>query len=257
MKITSIAVAAFAVIGGAASAQAADSYVAISGAFSILNNSDNEGAFVGPFTTGAGTIIPAGAVLPDGTPVGWTTDFNNGYAISAAYGRRYGMLRGELELAWQRNGVDSHRNVSAGGLSLGSEDAGVLVTGSPNLGVTVADLVADGQGSLRTIYLMANALVDVPTGGPITPYIGGGAGVGFVNVDYSPSGVTIIDDGSTEFAWQAMAGASWALTTNAEVFAGYRYRRTSDVSVEASLFSAAFEVKNRGSLIEAGLRYSF
>lgn len=257
MKSISIAAAALAVIGGVASAQAADSYVAISGAFSILNNSDNEGAFVGPFTTGAGTIIPAGTVLPDGTPVGWTTDFNRGYAISAAYGRRYGMLRGELELAWQRNGVDSHRNVSAGGLSIGNEDAGVLVTGSPNLGVTVSDLVADGQGSLRTVYLMANAFIDVPTSGPITPYIGVGVGAGFVSIDYSPSGVTIIDDGSTEFAWQAMAGASWALTPNTEVYAGYRYRRTSDVSVDASLFSAAFDVQNRGSMIEGGLRYSF
>ena len=245
------------VVGAAAAQDRGDNYVAITGAFSLLQNSDNEGVFTAPFTTGAGTTIPGGTVLPAGTEVGWTTDFNNGYAVGAAFGRRYGALRGELELAWQRSGVDTHFDVVAGGIPLGTQDAGVLVTGSPNLGVSVADLVDDGQGGLRTIYVMANALYDLELGGPIRPYFGGGVGVGFVDVNYSPSGVEIINDSSTKFAWQAMAGASWALNPNAEIFAGYRYRATSDATVEADLFAADFEIENRGSIVEAGVRFAF
>ena len=82
-----------------ASAQAQDYYVSVSGGASFLGDSENVGAFVGDFTTGAGTTIPAGTVLPDGTAVGWTTDFDTGYAINGAIGKRFGMLRGELEVA--------------------------------------------------------------------------------------------------------------------------------------------------------------
>lgn len=104
---------------------------------------------------------------------------------------------------------------------------------------------------------MANALYDIDLEGPVTPYVGGGVGVGFVDVDYSPSGVGIIDDGSAELAWQAMAGVAWALSPAAEIFAGYRYRATTRANVEADLFAAEFEVENRGSTVEAGVRFWF
>lgn len=232
-------------------------YLAISGGASMLRDSDNAGAFNGAFTTGAGTTIPAGTVLPDGTEVGWMTKFNTGFAISAAYGRRYGPFRGEMELVWQRNNVDTHVNVAAAGIPLGGEDAGILITGSPNLGVNVADLVADGQGDVRTIFIMANAIYDFRNQSPLTPYVGGGVGAGFTKVDYSPSGVGVIDDRSTQFAWQVTAGVSWAVAPTAEIYAGYRYRATSDVSVKADLFSADFDIQNRASIVEGGLRWWF
>ncbi len=257
MKIRSLAAISAAIGFIGVTPAAAERYFSGSAAFSFLRNSDNEGAFAGPFTTGAGTLIPAGTVLPDGTSVGWTTDFSSGFALAAAVGRRFGPLRGEVELAYQRNGVDTHFGVTAGGLTIDGEDAGILITGSPNLGVTVGDLVADGQGRLRTVYAMANAFYDINVGGPIRPYLGGGAGLAFANVDYSPSGVGIINDGGVNFAWQVMAGASWAVTRRSEIFGGYRYRSAGDVSVEADLFAADFDVQNRGSILEAGLRLTF
>ncbi|WP_411818886.1 P44/Msp2 family outer membrane protein [Hyphococcus formosus] len=238
-------------------ANAEDYYVSLSGGVSMLSDSDNMGSFDGDFTTGEGTTIPAGTVLPDGTAVGWSTDFDTGYALSGALGRDYGFFRGELEVAYQSNGVGSHAGVSAGGIALDAEDAGVLITGSPNIGVSVGDLVSDGQGDVSTIYVMANALVDVELGGRLTPYIGGGVGVGFVDVDYSPSAVGIIQDKSTAFAYQAMAGVAYAVAPSVDVTLGYRYRATTDVSVEADLFSADFDVENSASIIEAGLRFTF
>jgi opacity protein-like surface antigen len=255
LKTATITAASVAAVTGAAHAEG--SYVSLSGGVSLLQDSNNEGVFVGPFTTGAGTTIPAGTVLPDGTEVGWTTDFDAGYAISGAVGRDFGPFRGEIEVAWQKNGIKNHVDVVAGGIALGAEDAGVLVTGSPNLGVSVADLVNDGTGDVGTIFVFANALYDFDTGGPLKPYIGGGVGVGFVNVDYSPSDVTIIDDKSTEFAWQAMAGIAWEISPTTELFAGYRYRQTKDASVSADLFSADFDIENKTSIVELGVRFVF
>jgi opacity protein-like surface antigen len=253
-----LALAGLLVSAGAASAQDnSDWYVSLSGGVSLLNDSDNAGAFDGAFTTGEGTTIPAGTVLPDGTSVGWTTDFDRGYALAGAIGRRYGAFRGEVEVAYQNNNVGSHTNVLVGGGAIGTEDAGVLVTGSGNLGVSVADLVADGQGGVETIFVMANAFVDIDTGTALTPYLGAGVGVGFVDVNFSPSAVTIIDDTSTEFAWQAMAGAAYQVSPSTEFYVGYRYRSTSDAGVAASLFSANLDVENTTSIIEGGIRFSF
>lgn len=232
-------------------------YVEGSLGLGILGDSDNNGTFSGDFTTGAGTTIPSGTVLPDGTPVGWSTEFDTGLAASLAAGLRLGVMRAEAEVAYQGNDVDTHRGVTAAGIDLSTEDAGVLVTGAPNLGTSVEDLVADGQGKLRTTFLMANAYFDVPTNSPVTPYIGAGLGIGFVDVEYSPTATEIIDDQQTAFAYQIMAGLAFEATEQAEVVLGYRYRATSDVEVDASLFSAEFDIENASSVLDIGLRYTF
>ena len=254
-RLTALCVSLSALTGFSAHAQ--DYYVSATGGVSLLNDSDNQGAFVGDFTTGEGTTVPAGAVLPNGTDVGWSTDFDAGYAFAGAIGKDFGWLRGEVEVAYQSNGVNAHSGVSAGGIALDGEDAGVLITGSPNIGVSVGDLVADGQGDVSTLFVMANVFYDLDTGGPLTPYIGGGVGVGFADVDYSPSSVAIIQDDSSAFAYQAMAGVAYAVSPSVDLTLGYRYRATSDIEVDADLFSAGFDVENKSSVVEAGLRFSF
>lgn len=247
--------AAFA--NGAAAQSSAEWYASLSGGAAFHLDSDNRGAFAAPFTTGAGTTISAGTVVPAGAALAWSTEYDVGYAVSGAIGRRYGMLRGEIEVAYQNNNIDSHRNVLIGGGAIGGEDAGVLITGSGNLGVTVADLVAKGEGDVRTVFVMANVFLDIDTGAAIKPYIGAGAGVGFVNVDFRPSAATIIDDNAAKFAWQAMAGASYEVSPMLELFAGYRYRATNRANVTASLLPADLEIENAASIVEAGLRISF
>jgi opacity protein-like surface antigen len=239
----------------AASAQ--DYYAAFSVGAVDLDDSDNSGAFSSDFTTGEGTTIPAGVVLPEGTPVGWTTAFDDGSSLSAALGRRFGAWRGEIELSRQSNDVETHSGVEAGGIPLDGEDAGVLITGSPNLGVSVGDLVDDGQGSVETTFLFANGFYDFNTGGPITPYIGAGIGVGMVDVDYSPSGVEIVNDDATVFAYQLIGGAAFDVTERIALFAQARYRATEDVETEVALFDANLDIENRATLIEAGVRFRF
>jgi len=238
-------------------AQANNYYVSLSGGLSLLGDSENEGAFDGDFTTGEGTTIPGGTVLPDGTEVGWETDFDTGFVVSGAIGKAYGSFRGELELAYQTNDIGSHASVSAAGIPLDSEDAGVLITGSSNIGISVGDLVADGQGDVSNLFVMANAYYDFNTGGPLKPYIGAGIGVSFVDVDYSPSATPIIRDEATSFAYQGIAGVAYEVSPSVDLLLAYRYRATTDVSVEADLFAADFEIENSASIVEAGLRFRF
>ncbi len=255
LKTIISAIASASVIAGVALAD--DNYVSLSGGLSIQDNSNNSGTFDGVFTTGAGTTIPGGTALPANAPVSWATQFENGYVVNGAIGRRFGSLRGELEVGYQSSGVQSHGNVRAGGIALANEDAGVLITGSSNLGVTLGDLVADGQGDLSTLFLMANMYYDLETGTSFRPYVGVGAGVGFVDVAFSPSAVGIIDDNTTSFAYQAMAGVAYEVSPMVEIYAGYRYRATLDAEVNVSLFPATLDVENRSSNVEGGIRVSF
>lgn len=237
---------------------AEDIYVTLSGGWALQSSSTNEGSFTSDFTTGAGSAdIPLGTPLPSGTDVGWETDFNNGYSFGLAVGRRYGAFRAEIELAYQRAGVNTHTDVSAAGLDLSAQDAAVLISGSEALGTDVQTLVADGQGSIKTWYGMINGFYDFDVDDRITPYLGVGVGVGFVDVDYSPSAVAIIDDSSTQFAYQVMGGLAYQLNDQTELFAGYRYRATMDAEQDVSLFPASLDIGNSASIVETGIRFSF
>jgi hypothetical protein len=47
------------------------------------------------------------------------------------------------------------------------------------------------------------------------------------------------------------------VSPSVDLLVAYRYRATTDVSVEADLFSADFDIENRASIVEAGLRFTF
>lgn len=255
---SAIQLAVVAVVLMATPAAAQDYYGSVSVGGVFLNDSDNSGSFSTDFLTGTGTTIPNNTPLPVGTGVGWTTEFDTGYTASAALGRRFNNgLRGEIEFAYQSNDVDTHRNVQAAGIPLDNEDVGVLISGAPLQGATVGAVVADGRGSVDTTFLMANVYYDFAEYGAFTPYVGGGVGVGFVNVDYSPSGVGIVDDDDTVFAYQLIAGGSYAVNDSTSVFAQYRYRATEDVETSVDLFPASLDVENRASAFEVGVRFNF
>ncbi|MBS8260944.1 porin family protein [Roseibium polysiphoniae] len=79
--------------------------------------------------------------------------------------------------------------------------------------------------------VMLNGYVDIGTWHNITPYVGAGIGASYVNVSgynsVNPDGTTPSYDGSNgewNLAWALMAGASYAVTNNWSVDAGYQYR---------------------------------
>ncbi|MHA7776471.1 outer membrane protein [Roseibium sp. M-1] len=80
--------------------------------------------------------------------------------------------------------------------------------------------------------VMWNAYVDLGTWNRITPYVGAGIGASYVRTDGTYSinpggtGQTDYDGEHSEwnFAWALMAGASYAVTDNWAIDAGYRYK---------------------------------
>lgn len=243
----------------AASTASAEQYVAISYGYVDLDNSSNSGSFPNGFTTGAGTTIPAGTALPADTSVGWNTEFDSGDSFGLAYGFAVSdHLRAEIQYARQDSDVDRHTGVVvADSLNIDSEDAGVLITGSGNLGASVAAIVADGRGSIETDYLMLSAYYDFAGDADFTPFVGLGVGYADANVTFNPSGVGIVDDSDSGFAYQASIGASWAINDTIDLVGELKYRASDDIAVSTTLFPADLEVENKSTNVEVGLRFNF
>lgn len=253
---TMIAAAVTAASVGAMAAHAdVTQYVRASAGIASLDDSDNSGEF-----TTAATLLPAGAEVTDGTSVGWTTEFDNGTFLSAAYGVGLANgLRFEGELSFTNNDVDTHTGVTVGGGAVGALDAANLVPGVDEaLGVSIGDLVADGQGSVETMGLAGNVYYDFAfTDTPFSAFVGAGLGFAQVDVDYSPSSTVIVDDDETVLFYQIMVGGEYAITEKTALYAGYRFRSSEDVETEVSLFPATLDVETQANIFEAGVRFSF
>ncbi|MEM1105169.1 MAG: outer membrane beta-barrel protein [Pseudomonadota bacterium] len=248
------ATAAALVCAGTASAQ--DWYVSGSIGINAQSDSDNSGA-TDAFTTGNlgdGSTLDVAA----GTDYGWKTEFDSGLSLAGEVGlKTAGGLRGGLELVYTNADVDTHTGVTLGGGSIDAVDAAALTGDAEAIGASVAAVVADGQGDITTTGIFANVYYDFDTGNQFVPYVG--AGIGFVDVDveYSPSGVGIIDDGETKFAYQLRAGAGFEVSENVEVFGEYTYRASDDIEVNNDLFPGTLDIENQQNLFSVGVRYTF
>jgi opacity protein-like surface antigen len=252
------------IIGGAfalastSAAHAQDWYAGGSIGILMQDDSDNSGA-TGAFNTGNGApAVPNGTAVAAGTPYGWTTEFDDGMAVSAEVGMRYGGgLRSGLELAYTKSDVDRHSGVTLGGTVIDGVDAAVLTGSATQLGATVGAVVADGRGDITNTALFANLYYDFAMGGTFEPYLGAGIGFAQVDVDYSPSGVGIINDDDTAFAWQLKGGITWKIDPSWEAYGEYAYRQTDDISFDNQLFPGSLDVENTQSIISAGVRFKF
>lgn len=239
-----------------AAAQDADIYISGSIGANFQNDSSNSGDFSRDFTI-AGTALD-GTTLAEGTAVGWETEFDTGFAGSVAAGLDFGVFRVEAEIARQGADVDTHAGVVAGGVALDDVDATVLLEGTAtDQGATVGELVAAGEGDISATYFMVNAIYDIELDSRVTPYVGAGLGFAEVDVEFAPSGLGILDEGETMFAYQAMLGASVELAPQLTGFSEIAYRATDDVELDLDLFPAELEIENESVLLEFGLRYDF
>jgi opacity protein-like surface antigen len=241
-----------------AAAHAQEWYVGGSIAVLDQSDSDNSGT-TGAFNTGNGApTVPNGTPVAAGTSYGWTTEFDSGMAGSIEAGLRYDSgLRSGIELSYTQADVDRHSGVTLGGTLIDGVDAAVLTGSATQLGATVGQVVADGRGEIRNTALFANAYYDFNRGGAWQPYLGAGIGVSQVDVDYSPSGVQIIDGDDTVFVWQAKAGVTWQFAPEWDAYGEYAYRQSDDITFDNQLFPGTLDIENQQSLVSLGLRYRF
>ena len=91
--------------------------------------------------------------------------------------------------------------------------------------------------------IMANLLYDFMPASVITPYIGAGAGIGFVDSNQSL--------GSTVFAYQGIIGLGWNVDTNFRVNLDGRYYGTSNPSINGTSWT------NNNFSVMLGLQLKF
>jgi OOP family OmpA-OmpF porin len=111
---------------------------------------------------------------------------------------------------------------------------------------------------------MANLLYDIATGTHFVPYLGGGIGLSHIswgnnfraNLAALPY---VYDDSGSEFAWQAIAGVAFQVTSSLALTVDGRYKGSSGYSFRASGPAAAditnFDYKTRSLFF--GVRYAF
>lgn len=155
------------------------------------------------------------------------------------------------------------------------------VTGSSRCGYSFGgDCRYNDKSSADVWTAMANAYVDLPYLGPITPYFG--AGIGAAYVSYGDMRNEICGDGQCgvstnyvgyhqgeedwRFATSLMAGASVDLTHSLALDVGYRYTHVYDGEAfgfdKGDKLAGATGVQGRDDgfdihAVRAGLRYSF
>lgn len=145
---------------------------------------------------GAGANLPLETEAKNGT-FSDDIDYDVNPAGIAGLGYYYNdVMRTEVELGYRTNKVDEIAGSSAG--------------------------IA---GDATTYSAMVNVVFDFKNNTAITPYIGGGLGIAHVDLDgVNPVNTSLtLDDTTTIPAGQAIAGLSYSLNKNWDIFADYRF----------------------------------
>lgn len=230
-------------------------YVGISAGVSLPGDSKNRGEL--------NSAVPATddfGAIPAGTPLAWDTNFDTGIAINGQVGYAFNNgFRLEAEGVFSRNNVSDHSGLLVGGANIDGVDSAVLTRGPANAAnPTVGAVIADGQGRVTNYGLFANVYYDIDTGTAFKPYVGAGAGVQWVDVDFRPSGIDVGSGTKAGIAYQLMAGASYEITPSVDLFGQYTYRANGNrADIDLDLLPATLGVQNHQSLITAGVRVKF
>ncbi|CAN5192341.1 N/A [soil metagenome] len=117
---------------------------------------------------------------------------------------------------------------------------------------------ADSYGRTSALSFMVNGLLDFGADDGLSGYIGGGAGVARVKLgNYGVRGAgQLLDDSDTVFAYQAIAGVRYPVTTNIDVGLKYRFFNAQHVNIVDNLGDSG-RVRFRSHSLLASLVYNF
>lgn len=123
------------------------------------------------------------------------------------------------------------------------------------VGVPVAGVSAD----VWEASFMANVLYDLGLTDDLSLSLGAGAGGDFANVDLSFGGPVSFEDDNWSFAYQGIAGLSYAVGRQTSLFVNYRYLRIVDAEFDFRPGAAVF-LTNGDDVVKhsatIGLRYA-
>ena len=189
------------------------------------------------------------------TGVNWNWEVNDGWAAFARLGYRFDPnWRVELEGGYRSGDIGTVRrannNVPSG-----------LCNITPATGPCYSP-----DGDFDSVTLMANVIYDFGwESWGVRPFVGLGVGVNRVNGDAvgtlrgARTTGFAIDDHSTKFAAQALAGLSWQVSDRANLDLTYRYL-TGDVELDTSTSGGQGTLVgdyDQSHTVTLGLRYAF
>jgi OmpA-OmpF porin, OOP family len=169
---------------------------------------------------------PAGLRNSFDTQDGWTGVVTGGVAFENG-------VRPAIELGWARSTV------------------GDIEGGLPGR--------AGGAGHIRSKTAMGVVYYDFEGSDKLRPYIGGGLGwawVKYAGVGDIYASRNSVSEEERAFAWQGMAGVSYAIAEQTELTLGYRYLATEKFSVITGLNGRA-ETRYSSHSALVGFRHSF
>jgi OmpA-OmpF porin, OOP family len=158
---------------------------------------------------------------------GWAGGLVVGYGFSE-------WLRAEGELSYRQNGLDQAK-----------------------LGPIAVDL----DGDTTALSVMGNVWFDLPLGGPVRPFLGGGLGMSQVSLNDvevpALGGAQFVDDSDWVFAYQLGGGVAYRVAPGIDITAEYRYFGTEnpEFNLDAIPTTGEFEYSSHSVLF--GIRYSF
>ena len=157
---------------------------------------------------------------------GLRTRYEIGYDVGGNIGYDFGLFRGEFEVAYKDNNLDSV-NVLQAIPPINYINNQIIV---PPTGT-----YQGADGNVRALSFMANGLFDFGgENGDLGGYIGGGVGVArvqFKDLQLQKYGSAFLSDSDTGFAWQVLAGVYKPLSKHVDLGLKYRYFNVPDVDV--------------------------
>lgn len=219
-------------------------YVSLRLGAASLSNTDIDYADDGGTFGGTGTV----------DTLRTRADVADAFAFGGAAGYDLGTARIDLEVDYSRSRFD--------GLQIRSVNGAAVTTISPadaadfcdyaevtNCSVSGNTIRFKG-GRVRQLSGLLNVWVDLPAGKAITPYVGGGLGIG---------GFETGGEGKARFAWQAGAGVAVALSPHVALTADYRFRQISGATfTDEGYPDYSLRVgKLKTHSLLAGLRFTF
>jgi opacity protein-like surface antigen len=205
--------------------------------------------------TGDHDFFYSGGASSTATSAEAQVDLENGFMAGLAIGAQVNeWLRAEVE-------VSGHWHEAEGSALLGfiTTVPGSTPSAPPVSTPATSSANLDGDGT--AMFVLANAWFELPVGEAIRPYVGGGVGIGRLDVDLETSGgVSVINDSDWAFAYQVGAGFAFGITPGAAIDIGYRYKVINNAELEATAPSGAgFDVETdyKSHNVLVGVRIGF
>lgn len=182
-------------------------------------------------------------------------DLKTAANFNGSIGYDFGSIRTDLQVDYARNRIKALQIRSLNGTAiptLSATDAADFcdyeeIDGCSATGNRLA--FANGP-KLRQLSVLANLWYDIPVGAVVTPYVGGGVGVG---------GFEVEGEGKARFAYQLGAGVAFNISPTVAVTADYRHRWINGATfTDSDDPSYSLRVgKVQTNLFSAGLRFTF